>query len=550
MPRSRASDSGDPSGLKGVLTTDEPLGPEVSDEILIRPDLFKELYQSKSDLNSRLRAGMPAYVVGRKGAGKTAFLIGEAMSSGRDVVSVKASHAFTVVNVLRIKWEESHGVLPSDNLAYIWESILVHAAMRSVLANSPDPADEVHLPAIREYLAQIGSADPARPGSEAPSDSEDRFLAAVGDMLLHAVQQNGTFVPMRDVVLGVAGETADYRPALIALRQLLGQEDRRRLCVVVDNLEDLHTRLTGLEAVLAGLFRITSRANDPAEPLSLPFELRFAFPAEMVRKLREITANPEKDFRNHITVEWTASELHALLSIRIRKSLTLYFGETAVRTFQTEEGGVDIVRAVLPATDISNGLGGPEDPVAYLMRHTQLLPRHLIQIMNGVLSPMMKSGVLRRVTQEELISGVRTAETTIIEGILSSYLFDHPKLGESLRAMRNKIPFVVSQHELQSLYLQSGAKRLTGERYNEFLWAAMEAGVLGLKRSVTERYVIADFSYTYSDTLQPLPGDELCLHPLFVHVVHDPRSLDRIRMSGQLPIYPYGSDSGGDGAGF
>ena len=32
-----------------------------------------------------------------------------------------------------------------------------------------------------------------------------------------------------------------------------------------------------------------------------------------------------------------------------------------------------------------NGFGQPEEPIAYIMRHTQLLPRHLIEILNEII---------------------------------------------------------------------------------------------------------------------------------------------------------------------
>ena len=269
----------------------------------------------------------------------------------------------------------------------------------------------------------------------------------------------------------------------------------------------------------------------------------------MTRRLRTITANPEKDFRNRLTIEWTAAELIDLAGLRLNKSLQINFpSDLRLQDRLERMTPEETLRAVLPEGDTSftSGLGRREDPVGYIMRHTQLLPRHLIQILNKVTSPMFSGPGLRRVAADELLRGVRDAERTIREGVLSGYTHEYPLLGDCLERLRNRVPLLFPLGELNSAFHAAGVKRATGVRFEEFLWGAMTAGVFGIRRTETDRYVIGDFSYTYEGALQPIDDDVLCLHPLFVHVMNDGRALQRLRKSQAKPIYPYGSGVEGE----
>jgi hypothetical protein len=527
--------------LKDVLTVREPLGPSATEDILSHRDVFLELYETKANLNHALNPGRPAYVIGRKGSGKTAFLIGEGLHSDSDVVSVRAENAFAVMDNLKVKWEASRGAIPVDNLVYLWETILVHAAMRGA-SNLGHPMDAPYLSQLKEYLAGFRPRDPDPSSTQPAAVTEDQFLAAVAQHVWDSLDTSEGIASIRDVVAKTSNPAMSYSDARTIFFSMLGQHDRqRRLCVVVDNLEDLHQQVEGLEQVLAGLFRLVSRVTDPTEPISLPFDLRFAFPAELMSRLRAITANPEKDFRNRIVIHWKAYELIDLAGLRLKTSLQVHFPQDARAEAATKGRDDSVLRAVLPEGDILNGLGSLEDPVAYIMRHTQLLPRHLIQILNSVLSPAFSGNTFRRATRDELIRGVRDAERTIVEGILSSYSYHYPQLGMILDHLQNKIPMYATMDDLRRIYNLAGAKRVSNERFDEFVWAAMSAGVLGIHRDSTRRYNIADFSYTFDKSLRPRDDAVLCLHPLFVHHVYDDRELMTLRTDGTLPTYPFGS---------
>jgi hypothetical protein len=203
------------------------------------------------------------------------------------------------------------------------------------------------------------------------------------------------------------------------------------------------------------------------------------------------------------------------------------------------------LRALLPPGTIRNGLGSDEDPVAYIMRHTQLLPRHLIQILNEILArPARQGDGLPVASPRDVLEGVREAELRIVDGILSSYSLDYPFMAAALGYLKNHIPNALTCSDLHRAFNAAGVVR-SGVDYSDFLEGALDVGVLGVVERSTSRYSIGRFSYTFAETLRPVEDeDRICVHPLFMFRLFDRGGIRRLREQGMLPVYPYGSDTG------
>jgi len=109
--------------------------------------------------------------------------------------------------------------------------------------------------------------------------------------------------------------------------------------------------------------------------------------------------------------------------------------------------------------------------------------------------------------------------------------------------LKNRISTVETCSELHRHYNQAGGKE-SGLRYDEFLAAAINMGVLGVVEKKTERYTLGDFSYTFPETLAPLEGkDSVCVHPLFMYQLFDPNRIHELREDPKVkPVYPFGTD--------
>ncbi len=523
-----------------ILTRNQPLGPPYTEELLRSPrGIFEQLYDRMNGCHGSAERDDPLYVVGRKGSGKTAFLVGTAFVDGAKVILIKSEDAYHEIERLRIRYAREVGPLFAENLAHVWQVLLTHAAMLlSYRVPGLRHTDEGRL--IASYLSSYGNPSSLEPG---------KLLARVGSALSDVLVRSVPGLTVEEMCASLRTDVATYEVAYRSFVDLIRRK-RVRLYVVVDNLEDLHVHVDELRTTLSGLFRATREFATTAG--TRPFKVRFAFPAELVQRLRDLTANPEKDFLDYLVIRWTAAELMTIAGNRLRRYLDLYHQDELERLglpHQHDERDHQMaevtLRSLLPRGGMSTGLGSDEDPVAYIMRHTQLLPRHLIQILNEILARAARH---RRgvpvATPLDVLEGVREAELRIVDGILSSYSHDYPYMAAALGYLKNHIPNTLTCSELHRAFNAAGVAR-SGVDYSDFLEAALDVGVLGIVDGSTSRYTVGRFSYTFTETLRPVEDeDEVCVHPLFMFRLFDRGGIRRLRDQGRLPVYPYGSDTG------
>jgi hypothetical protein len=299
---------------------------------------------------------------------------------------------------------------------------------------------------------------------------------------------------------------------------------------------------------------VVSRSQMRSNTGGLPFRTRFAFPAELLPQLRQLAANPEKDFLDHLIVRWTAPELMVIAGNRLRIFLDNYL-EEAWRPLKLprqhdpkdRDAAEATLRAVLPGEDVINGFNQAEDPIGYIMRHTQLLPRHLIEILNEIIGTAfagLENGTLPEISPEDVKRGVHRAEHVIVEGILSSYSYKFPELGDAMKRIKNHAAVVQPANELHHAFNRaSGAK--SRMEFDDFMEACLSVGALGVVTSdePTERYVRGEFSYTFAADVRPVEDeDSVCVHPLFMYRWFDASVIRKMAAKGVRAVYPYGSD--------
>jgi hypothetical protein len=529
--------------LDDIITRRTPLGPPFTEALInTSPDVFRQLYDETNHVHRTTRSESPYYIVGRKGSGKTAFLVGGALAEDRDVVLVQSEHIYTEVNRLRACYEAANGPLVADSLVNVWQVLLFHAAMWGLARSERLPNSQAKQ-RVWSYMSSFGD----------PLEIEaDELLARVSAHMTDALLSAPQRLSFREACWSIEPGRGSFLDAAAHARTALEEAGSNALYVVVDNLEDLHKHLDDFEAVVTALFRVTSHSIIASDDRKLPFACRFAFPAELLPQLRRLAANPEKDFLDYVIVRWTAAELMVVVGNRLRTFLDIHFPTSPRRIGlpsrhdpADRQAAEQTLRALLP-DEVTNGYGWLEDPVAYLMRHTQLLPRHLIQILNEIVSEAALGLGPRdtpRASEKDVIRGVRAAEHRIVEGILTTYSYQYPDLGDALSAIKNHAAVVESVSELHRIFNNASVARV-GMDFDEFLEACISVGALGVViRDEHGRYVDGEFSYTFADDVRPVEDrDRLCIHPLFMYRFFDHRAIARLKGTTNKAVYPYGSD--------
>jgi hypothetical protein len=174
----------------------------------------------------------------------------------------------------------------------------------------------------------------------------------------------------------------------------------------------------------------------------------------------------------------------------------------------------------------------------YLLRHTQLLPRHLLMYLNRICDRAKLQDKVNApvVTATDLVSGVRQTEVKLVHELFGAYKPIHPCAREVCEACLPELPQSFSQGALHQIYNRHGKAKMHGADLAEFRKMLVEIGAIGKCVAQTERYLEAEFEYTLPNQLPIGSREELCLHPMFMRVFNG------IREEGPGPVVlPRGS---------
>jgi hypothetical protein len=518
--------------LNQILTAREPFGPRDSETLLrADPSECDQLFDRNNLIyDQTFTAARPTYIIGRKGAGKTAFLRGATLSVDalpQRVLSTASVYA-DMASLLQ-KYRNHRGPLFTEHSADIWLALFEHVAMFHACdtTTGDDPPQEMQI--VWDYFT-------GEPHGENATSVAARFLAEIEERILD------DRVRGRDELIdGLTRGGVSFGMARQALGRLLAA---RPVMIVMDNLEDLHAQIFELENVLAGLFNAVGRSARTAEGRT--FGLQLCLPSELWDEIHRISANPEKDFGgNYLTIYWTANELLRLAGRRYRLFMEAHHPQRLELMEPNTAGGLDhdvaLLRAALPKT-VCGGLGVDEDPVAYLLRHTQLLPRHLIEILNNVFTAPVRGSLPWAITPEAVRIGTQSGERMIVEGLFAAYRASYPFAARAIKRLANRLTICFPARQLRTVFNHEGIGKITGDDFDAFLDMLITLGVLGVKANTTGRYNEARFQYTFDSALNAHEDlDELCFHPLFTRYLFE-HAFDDLRDKGELPTYPYGSD--------
>jgi hypothetical protein len=523
------------------LTTQQPFGPPDSDRLF--GDGFTGtdiLFDRANRIFAQAAPKGASYIVGRKGAGKTAFLFGSTLSTGCAVQGLRTSDVYSkFIATTRHLEEQLRSPLFADHVAQLWEAVFYNVAAFHVCRTGSfdDPEDDLQL--LSEYIPEeiARKTDPT----------------AIVEWFLAAVRSTADSCPPGTNVHELLGQLLPGRrrfsDAQLAVSRVM-QHRSQPLAIVMDNLEDLHLRLDDVRGALQGLFRCVGQISGAGAKRD--FQIRICLPSEPYDRIHLLSTNPSKDFRvgDVVPIYWSARELLHLAGARFE--LFLKFNHPIehdhlrikARRIGNSDDGVGLLRTALPS-EIINGLGITEDPVGYLMRHTQLIPRHLIEILNGVFASKAQGSVPWQVTREAVIRGTRAAERVIVPSILGAYAGTYVEPQKTIRALANRLGIRFTTSNLHAAYNREGIRKSSGLDFDEFLELLLTIGAVGVFESETDRYYKALFQYTFSAPLTALEGsDDLCFHPLFTRYLHA-QSLAQLR--GRTKVtYPYGSDPSED----
>ena len=474
--------------LLDYLDTDRPFSP--LDAGVLEEDARKAFFDTQISLFSEYQE-KPQVVVGRRGAGKTAFLESAHFTNHDDlIVPINKAQALGQI-VLTVHGIPQGGRYP-EAIADLWDSIVLTTVLKAAAQRFKE------LKIARDYLAKIG-AD--------PSASVD----TVAWTLLNTIRdtQKGKTVSTIAELIGRLHRVSFDD----AKQELFGALRQRGVTAIVllDSLESEGYVFEDQDTVsaLQGLLKWigdTGSSRDPIQP-------RLSVPGEYHQNFLEISSNPLKDFARCSILRWRPRELISLAATRLRTYLELTKPQEAMK-FQEVDLSVPKNALALLAESLPGSVLGPsgesENSMLYMLRHTQLIPRQLFLILNTVFA---SNRYRDQIEEADIRTGVQQAAHIVVSEIFGAYNHRHPKASRVSRRVLPNLPEVFSYGELHKAFNRHGRREY--EELQDFVEMLLEIGAIGKVVETSSRYVMGQFQYNYDGPLIPSSNDRLCIHPAF-----------------------------------
>jgi hypothetical protein len=514
-----------PANADEFFTDAQPLGPDATPQ-----DFNEAAYHSLFDRSNLLYAKLnvdeldgPIIVVGRRGSGKTAFLKSTHFLHPSSIVVEFVPNKIFGEVVRSINQLAAGGSAFVEDVRDIWNYLFWITAFYEVhvrYSSLPDPA----IQKIGSFLQAAG----IKPRSQIYG-----ILAQVLKLLERRYHAEGT-VDLLESAVRARGlrfeEVRDELQAFLVKRDL-------RIFFLLDNLEDFELDREQMSKAVSGLIKCVAEFRQVRDR----HHLRWCVPAELYFQIVSMSKNPLKDFSQQLLLHWHAGELLQLAANRYAAYLRLretdFFRRKVEGLVLRDRRDVkEFWRLVLPDA-ITNGFGRLEDPIAYILRHTQLLPRQMVRYLNSVISLNVKDfGSRFRIDPHSITTGVREVEGTVAREVCTAFGATYPRAYEACSATLPNLPYVFREGDLRKAFNQHGKKTKATDTFEEFRQMMVEIGAIGVVTAETEYYHIGRFEYTEPYKLSTSADDTLCLHPIFFRTFR--ATVDKT----WKPVYPFGSD--------
>lgn len=496
------------SSLRHYFSPDQPFGP-VNASRIIDADALRQLFDTENKVYAEL-ASHPSLslIVGRRGSGKTALLRSELLrGSFAIVLELPAADSFQ--QVVKTIQEFPVRVSAAESVSKVWHFILWGALMHEIATKYPDDSrgiraylDGLQLPAsddpyvfMREALRKVRHY--------AKQNTDGDAIDAAYDFIKSLRFSNVSFAEAQEDALACLRK---HGPAII----------------LMDSLDDFKLEHDANQNSLKGLLRCQAEFHVPSQPVML----RCCLPAELMNPIyMQLSDNPLKDFGSKLDVTWRADDLIRIAAYRFLKYVEFYYPEaynSELKHYRIDRPAHvrEFWERVMPAK-VKNRFGKEENPLAMILRHTQLLPRQLLLILNSIAVQnhrLTGNGRFVRFEAEAIQEGLRQAENTICGEVFNAYRSTYSNAEEICRRCLPFLPARFRDGDLHTVYNRHGKSLPDAVDYLDFRKILIRTGVIGRVIKETNLYIEGEFIYASTSDLNVQGNEQLCVHPVFSRV--------------------------------
>lgn len=524
-----------PAGIEAYFDDEQPLGPVAADYISDE-DIAAYLVTLELEASRDLTHGA-SILFGRKGAGKSSTL--KSFGYRGEPRSVRAlslsepSPSEVLEN--RAKFLRQYKLVLDIDSAPIIETIyerLATKALKSPEAAAREWRDELWLRVLRHVLKKPSLR-------KLLSDELQTDLASIADDIASLGIDMGVN-DYFDLWLQSRAQKSINPSLLISrLHKEFIERDISGL-LLIDSMEEYDLEYDDvMKKTIGGLLQLVA-----TEKNSLHFKI--AFPEEVYDQVRQ-EANPEKYVIRSTRIAWRPIELLRILTNRMLICFYIHETEQARDAIGDKASRARERERLLEFWDtvfggsVVNEAGNEEAGIYFILRHTQMLPRQVINSMSELLKtskPATRS--FSKIDRSALNDAVRRACDQLIGGVESGFKYTYKDVREAFGCFLPQCPMIATYDELNTHFQRAGLKKKPFEwtdDFPSFLRAVLHMGTFGVIEDESRFYINARFGYSDDTVLRSSSDHRFVLHPAFSLLYKDPQS----RLQLKKAVLPRGA---------
>jgi hypothetical protein len=497
--------------LEDFLTPKNPLGPFRHERVLKRSEdeHTNILIYHAASFDGLIEEQRPI-IIGRRGAGKTAIVAALLAKSGREENSTsrdsgqnRGKDVYAFINswdhldelVDKVGRDARHSLGPDND----WSSLLPETASRHW-------SRRLWMVIFQQLYRDTLS---------------DRPLREKLPELVKYVQ--GRDISLKDEEITEEGLNRLFVEVRKSIIKYLEREGRK-CYIVIDSLEQYPVTAPRFQKLIAGLLKCVNDFNDDFPRV----HVLCCIPEEIEPFVAPKSSNRLKDLSSTTSVSrlrWRPIELLRIVAERYRAFLKIYAHEDTdfIRKigkmdFSERAGLRNFYNLTLPHT-VRNSLGRDEPTLAYIIRHTQMLPREFLMIFDAAITASYKiKGSWRFIESEAIVFAVESQEPDLADQILSPYEPIYPSLIEACRKVLPDLNPICTYNDLSKL--SSRLRKLSGHEVDDPWEALFKIGVIGYvedqdDQSKSASYEYGSFHFNSSRPITFANNRKYCVHPVF-----------------------------------
>ena len=506
--------------IRRYVNPQAPLGP--SDAAQIKDiEVAAHLFDRHNDSFTSLLRKDLSVVIGRRGSGKTALLnsykyrpyFGASTSREQETLGSDFSAYDIVIEIAtHKKFEEMQRRVvkdpdvfrPIESIVEDWEKLILDYFLAMLLSEaSADKQPDVHLSTIHVYLRQDESQLRDEVRKEVWGDSLWSKFNAL----------------WREKKTGI--EYVSQSQAIKEAEKYLVRE-KKRAVIMFDSMDEYGIGNFAFDRTVGALLRFVDSFNKGSDRI----KIKLVLPSEIFPEIQKASGNPLKDLVSFDQVQWSVMDLMQIAAFRYHRFLSLYDPDCLQQL-----GRLDLMNRrddvhkfwdrFFPKAH-KNRYGVEEKSMTYVLRHTQLLPRQLLMILQTIVIDSHRlTGGYRQFDSETIRKAIEKMEPIIAGEIFTAFRAVYKFADDIGRAVFGNCPTILSYDQLEDRWRKKARHQMSKLNAEfemvHFSDMLVRMGIIGLivEEAETERYHQGQFGYGLLTPFNIGGGNQLCIHPIF-----------------------------------